>query len=152
MNIAIREATTNDTQLLFEWANESVTRQNSFNPNPIDWNSHVVWFNKKLKDTNCKIYIFQINDDPIGVVRFETGINTIIGITVAPNKRGMGLGSIILKKACNKFSTISNQNILAYIKKDNVSSQKAFEKAGFAFYKEAFYNDIACIILILRIL
>ena len=150
MKIDIREGTTDDAQLLFYWANETLTRQNSFNPNPIDWNSHICWLKKKLDNPSSKIYLFHMDKEPIGVVRFETDNNTIIGITVASEKRGQGVGAKILKLACDKFWEDSKNNILAYIKKDNVPSIRVFEKAGFTLYREDYFNDIACVILILK--
>ncbi len=150
MSITIREVTMNDAKLLFDWTNEPVTRQNSFNPELINWNTHVNWLNKRLEDSNYKIYILQKNNDPIGVVRFETTNQTIIGITVASKMRGKGFGSEILKMACSKFLENSKNDIFAYIKKDNVSSLKAFQKAGFTFYKEAIYQNTACVILTLK--
>ena len=150
MNIEVIDVTINDAQLLFEWANDSLTRQNSFNSDPIEWNNHVAWLNRMLVRSNTNIYLIHLHNEPVGVVRFDSDEDVIIGVTVAPNKRGKGLGAKIIKSACNRFWGNNNQNILACIKKDNVASRKVFEKAGFVFYKEQLNNNKACIILILK--
>lgn len=147
MKIEIRDATINDAKILFEWANDPNTRQNSFNPEPIEWNNHISWLRKKLIDPLTKIYIFYYHHTLIATVRFDTNKNTIIGITVAPSHRGLGLGTKILKIATNNFWINSNNEIFAYIKKDNIASQHIFEKAGFRFLKEDIANSIDCIIL-----
>jgi RimJ/RimL family protein N-acetyltransferase len=147
MKIEIRDATINDAKILFEWANDPNTRQNSFIPETIEWNQHISWLKKKLIDPLSKIYIFYYHHTQIATVRFDTNKNTIIGITVAPGHRGLGLGAEILKIATNYFWINSNNEIFAYIKKDNIASQHIFEKAGFRFFKEDMENRIDCIIL-----
>ena len=147
MEIGIREATIKDAKILFDWANDTETRQNSFNSVIIDWNNHIKWFKNKLNDPACKIYILYSNEKPVGVVRFEVNETTIVGVTVAPNYRGMGLGSEILKIARNTFWKNNTDSILAYIKKGNIASQRIFEKAGFSFLREDEVNNIKCLIL-----
>jgi RimJ/RimL family protein N-acetyltransferase len=147
MKIEIREATLNDAQLLFNWANDPVTRQNSFNSKTIYWNDHILWLKKRLVDPANKIYILNSDDNPIGVVRFEGIENTIIAVTVAPGHRGMGLGAEIINRACNKFWESNNSDILAYVKKENVASLRAFEKAGFILIGNDIVNQGECLIL-----
>lgn len=147
MEIRIREASINDAKILFDWANESETRQNSFNFDAIEWNDHILWFTKKLMDSTSSIFILLSNENPVGVVRFEVNETTIIGVTVAPGYRGKGLGAEIIKIACNFFWNNNSGDILAYIKKGNVASQRVFEKSGFTFQKEDNFNGIECLIL-----
>lgn len=150
MNIKIKKVTIDDAQLLFEWANDSETRYNSFNSAPIEWNNHITWLNKQIISPNASVYLVHLNNRPIGVAKFNSDKVTVIGITVAPDQRGKGLGSEIIKIACHKFWKNSNQNIFAYIKKDNLVSKRVFEKAGFIHYKEQMNNDKASLILILK--
>lgn len=150
MNIVVKEVSIDNAKLLFDWANDSVTRHNSFNPNPIEWKSHVSWLKRKIADPNAHLFLTYLNKIPIGTIRFESKDNTEISVTVAPSQRGKGNGAKIIKAACNRFMKNSNQAILAYIKKDNPASKRVFEKAGFVFYKEDIYNSKACFVLILR--
>jgi spore coat polysaccharide biosynthesis protein SpsF len=147
MEIRIREATINDAKILFDWANDRGTRQNSFNSDAIEWNDHILWFTKKLMDSTSSIFILLDNENPAGVVRFEVNENTIIGVTVAPGYRGRGLGAEIIKIACNSYWDNNSEDILAYIKKGNVASQRVFEKSGFTFQKEDIFSGVECLIL-----
>ena len=147
MGIGIREATDNDATIIFEWANNSETRNNSFNSGVIKWKDHLHWFKEKLSDDSCTIYILHYNEISVGVVRFEINETTIIGVTVAPDFRGKGFGAEIIKTACQTFWRINSDPILAYIKKGNIASQRVFEKAGFNFLKEDNINNIECLIL-----
>ncbi len=147
MEIGIREATINDAEILFDWANDPETRHNSFNSGSIDWNDHIRWLKNKLNDPASKIYILHTKEKPVGVVRFEINETTVIGVTVAPDHRGMGLGAEILKTACNTFWKNNVVSILAYIKKGNIASQRVFEKAGFTFLREDKVNNNECLIL-----
>lgn len=146
MEIEIREAIINDAEILFDWANDPETRQNSFTSKVIDWNDHIVWFKEKLINPHVIIYILHLNEKPIGVVRFEINETTIIGINVAPSHRGLGLGSKILNVACNRYWENNTSVILAYIKKGNIASRRIFEKAGFIFQSEGIFNKIECLI------
>ena len=102
---------------------------------------------EKLIEPSIKIYILHHTQKPIGVVRFEINDTIIVGITVAPSHRGMGLGAKILNVACNKFWRNYTSDIYAYIKKGNIASQRIFEKAGFTFQCEGMFNSIECMIL-----
>ena len=147
MKIEIRDATINDAQLLFNWANDPVTRQNSFNSKNIGWNEHILWLKKRLNNPAYRIFIFKSNNEPLGVVRFDGIENAIINVTVAPDHRGKGLGAEIIRMACFRFWESNNSYILAYIHKENVTSQRAFKKAGFIFLRSGIINNHECLIL-----
>lgn len=147
MIIGIRDATINDAQILFDWANDPVTRQNSFNSRTIDWHDHIQWLKKRLIDQVSKTYILHIDRKPIGVVRVDVNETAIISLTVESDHRGMGLGAEILKIACNTYWGNNTGEILAYIKKDNIASQHVFEKAGFTFLKDDIFNGFEYLIL-----
>lgn len=143
--IKIRKATLSDSRILFEWSNDPITRANSFNSNSIDWYEHEKWIEKKLKNPDSHIYIAYESNFLLGVVRFEiTPDETIIGITISPNNRGQGLGNKIIQLGCNEFWKSNTNDIIAYIKNENISSIKAFEKAGFKFLQSSVCNNIPC--------
>lgn len=148
MSFDIRHVTINDAKLLFDWANDANTRQNSFNSEPIHWDDHVNWLQNRLARTDNLMYLFVLDSNPIGIVRFDIAKDTVVGITISPAHRGKGLGSEILKLACNKFWETHNKSILAYIKIDNLASQKAFNNAGFVFNKMELFSGHECICLI----
>lgn len=126
-------ATQAHEKLLFDWANDPETRKNSYSNDEILWENHVKWFQKKLSDTTCKIYIFKLDNDCCGMARIEkSGDEVIIGVSVAPGYRGKGLSSSIIEMASKDYmDKMKVDKLIAYIKSDNKTSQKAFEKAGY---------------------
>lgn len=150
LNMSFRDVEMDDAMLLFEWANDAVTRSNSFNSEEIAWETHLFWLQRKLKDTDRSFYLFKQENEPVGVVRFEASNDIVIGITVAPTHRGKGLGTIMIRMACTEFHKKNNADVLAYIKKNNIQSQKSFEKAGFVFLKNDTYKGEECLILIAK--
>lgn len=140
--LRFRKANINDTQLLFDWANDPLARANSYNTGPILYEEHVKWFHEKLSDPSCWFYIFMEpdSDKPIGQVRIERkGNENVISVSLDKEARGQSYGSEILKMACRDFlEEKPGDLIFAYIKKDNLASLKSFSKAGFKQVKTLF--------------
>ena len=133
----LRNVEENDCHLLWEWANDLVTRQMSFNSEPISWKTHVEWFKGKIRDPKCFIFIAFQQDThiPIGQIRFELidHENADISIVVAPNMRSYGYGSqLILKGVSQLFLSTPIHVVHAYIRPENSSSLKVFAKVGFS--------------------
>jgi RimJ/RimL family protein N-acetyltransferase len=70
----------------------------------------------------------------VGTIRFDAAVNDItaltweVSIVVSPIDRGHGIGGEMLAKGCKKFTLFP---IIAEIRKDNIASQKIFERCGF---------------------
>lgn len=134
MNIRFRFANANDSDLYFNWANDELVRKNSFNQAAISYNDHVVWFNEKVKSPFCYLYLFLNEFEvPIGQVRIDKHKEeTVIGISIDLNFRGMSLAKHMLNKATEDYLIrFPEETIVAYIKKDNAASLKGFKNAGF---------------------
>ena len=84
----------------------------------------------------CKV-IFE-NDKPFAVIAFcQHARKTIImEVLIAPEKRGQGKGSALLKELLGDEAIIgfTIQKSEAIIYPGNVASQKAFENAGFKYH------------------
>ncbi|MGN0416175.1 MAG: GNAT family N-acetyltransferase [Agathobacter sp.] len=138
MKCYLREAIEEDVDLLFQWANDPVVRQNSFSTKTISYQEHVNWFFNLLSSENCKQYIYLVEDVPVGQVRI-TIVDGIaeIGYSVCEEKRSQGHGNNILllikEKIENEFPMVSK--VVGKVKPENIASQKAFLDAG---YREAF--------------
>ena len=82
-------------------------------------------------------------DIPFGVIAFSLYRDkvTIMEIVVAPEKRGLGSGSKLLKELleCDEIIGFSIHKAEAVIFPDNTASQRAFEKAGF--FRHHTYED-----------
>lgn len=134
--ITSRQATLNDARLIFDWSNDTETRKNSFNSDPIEWNRHLAWLEQRLENADT-ILIFETGSAPIGMVRFSISeANATIGVMVAPEQRGKNYGSQIIALASEIFlEKYPTTDIHAFIKKENIGSIKSFEKANFKFVK-----------------
>jgi len=121
-------------KLLWKWVNDPQTRSASFHSNPITWEQHSQWFKKKLKSSDCIIYLITINqNNPFGQVRFDIKKNNaIISLSITTKFRGIGMSSEMIKQACVQFFRENEtQAIQALVKEENMISISAFKKAGF---------------------
>ncbi len=136
--LSFRKVNALDKQRLFDWANDELTRANSFSTQPITFAEHSEWFDKKIKSEDTSYYIGEVRSDAAGVVRFDktaTG-EVVVGILIDKNYRGRNLAVAFLKQACKIYLSESKANISAYIKIQNVASVKAFERAGFVLVEQ----------------
>jgi len=142
--IKLRKVSEKDCRLIWKWANDPEVRAESFTPKAIPYNDHVIWFERKNNDPDSYLYIAENTDrKSVGQVRFELeGNDAIISISLDRKFRGKGYGSIIIALASQKIFEISEVNVIhAYIKKGNIASKSAFQKAGFIFLENAVIND-----------
>ena len=145
----LRTAIITDTKLLFDWANESSVRNNAINTNQIDWDDHVVWFEKKLENKNSFIFIAEINDTPIGQIRFDLENNKfIIDYSVAKEERGKGYGFQIVKKGIDyiRMHVSYLPKFISLVRPENTASRKIFEKLGFSNKSSLFKGETELIV------
>ncbi len=129
----MRMATGNDVEVYFDWANDKLVRQSSFQDKQISHEDHVKWFNNKLRSPDCFFYLFSKENTNCGQVRIDrSGDEIIIGISIDEKFRGQGLGVQMLNLACSDYlSKFPEHEVVAYIKQDNEASLKQFKKAEF---------------------
>jgi UDP-2,4-diacetamido-2,4,6-trideoxy-beta-L-altropyranose hydrolase len=130
--LRLRRVEEDDCRLIWEWANDPVTRAVSFSSAPIPWEAHVDWFYRKLEDRSCVFLVVELPDGtPVGQVRYDREEHEwIISVSVAPEFRGRGYGTAIIALSLDAFWR-QYRALHAYIKPDNLASIRAFEKAGF---------------------
>jgi UDP-2,4-diacetamido-2,4,6-trideoxy-beta-L-altropyranose hydrolase len=135
--ISFRRAEEKDLNKTFEWSNDTLVRNNSFNSNKIKFEEHKKWFLNKIYDKNSIFLIATFNEKEAGVIRFDLKKDySIISILVAKESRGKKLASALLRLSANYYFKHNTLPIFAYIKKENIASLKSFEKAGYTFHKE----------------
>jgi UDP-2,4-diacetamido-2,4,6-trideoxy-beta-L-altropyranose hydrolase len=131
IKISYRKATLKDSQLYWEWANDPEVRKNAFNSSPISWEEHQSWFQKKIKENQTTLLVFETILGPIGQVRMEyKEKKLILDYSISRQYRGLGFGVELIK---NSMQTKKNKKIRfeAYVKKENLASIRTLEKAGF---------------------
>ena len=93
VNISYRLVEPSDSQLLFDWVNETSNRFNSINSKKITKKEHNVWFRKKITDSKTKMYMF-FKETPVGVLRLDEINNQLqISFSVEKKQRGKGIGN-----------------------------------------------------------
>jgi RimJ/RimL family protein N-acetyltransferase len=134
-DVYFRFATEADTSLYFEWANDEFVRRNSFTQDLIIHENHVKWFNSRLNNSACYLYIFFNKENmPIGQVRIEEKqVENVINISIDKMFRGKGLGAHIVTLACTDYLIkFPLKTIYSYVKRENKASIKIFKKASFS--------------------
>ena len=138
-SLLLRRVEPDDFKILWEWANDPLVRQSSFEVDSIPWEEHLEWCNRKIADASCFFYLvgFQ-SGEPVGQVRFDIeNQEAIVSIGLASCQRGRGLGLAVLLKATALFFENSNsKKIHAFIKPTNHASMRLFEAAGFSWLEE----------------
>jgi UDP-2,4-diacetamido-2,4,6-trideoxy-beta-L-altropyranose hydrolase len=152
--LTLRPVTQADCRLIWEWANDPLVRQNAFSSEPIPWEDHVRWFEGKLNNPNCVQYIgLSEQGEEVGQIRFdiEDGQRAVIGVSVVSTHRGSGYGSQLINQATHLFLQENDVEIVeAFVKKKNISSKRAFEKAGFLNQGQRQVHKFECFYLIWR--
>lgn len=133
--LRLRNAHENDCRLLWEWANDPQVRAAAFSSTPISAEQHEVWFAGKMNDSNCLILIAE--DDAgasVGQFRVDwvSDEDGEIDVSVASEFRGEGYGSILIELGVATVFAHKGARLHAFVKTDNESSRRAFERAGFA--------------------
>ena len=138
-SLLLRRVEPGDFKVLWEWANDPLVRQSSFEADSIPWEEHLEWCNRKTADASCFFYLvsFQFGE-PIAQVRFDIeNQEAIVSIGLASCQRGRGLGLAALLKATALFFENSNsKKIHAFIKPTNHASMRLFEATGFSWLEE----------------
>ncbi len=124
-----RKAKKEDCRLYHVWSNDPLTRQQSYNSEPIPYESHEKWFFNKLKDENSYLYVITNNQQPIGQIRFDIKKEeAIISYSLDKNERGKGWGSAIIRRGMRELKKTEHKNkpIVGFVKFNNIGSIKAF--------------------------
>ncbi len=132
--IVIRIARVEDMITYFNWANDPEVRKNSVQTAEIALDDHKQWFYNKISSLDSELYYFELDNLPMGQVRFDLAGNVFrIGFSIDKNFRKRGLGKIILQKAMKTLLFEYNKplSLEAIVKPENDSSVKIFQGLDF---------------------
>lgn len=135
----LRFAEPEDAKDLFIWRNDEATRKASFNTTEINFEEHKKWFEQTLADPKRNLFIICDKDcNKLGQIRFDKKNNVAeIDVTINPNYRNQGIGSLALLKASHIYiNNFGVKQVIAKVKKENTASLKAFQKAGFKIHEK----------------
>jgi RimJ/RimL family protein N-acetyltransferase len=121
---------------LFDLANDEQTALLSSHWEPLEWENHCEWFDKRMKDENFLVMIIAPQGKFLGHVDLKR-INqqhkhAEIAIAMNQQPRGKGIGTRALKEMVQiGFDALNLNKIYTYTRSDNIPAIKAYEKAGF---------------------
>ena len=130
----LREATYQDIELLFTWANDPEVRRNSFNPDPISYDGHKRWFENMMNDPEVLQFIIMDEEKPVGQIRLNiNGDEAEISYSVVSDCRGKGYGRKMLQliTAEVKKRHPEIKAFVAKVKPGNAASRGLFESEGY---------------------
>lgn len=133
MHCDFRKATDRDMLLYFKWANDPMTRQQSFHPESIKIEDHRAWFQQKMADPKVMMYIMQYKGKPVGQIRFGINGVALLSYSIDPGERGKSFGTYMVKQSIKELEKDLDRtiNVVGYVKKDNLASNKALSNLGF---------------------
>jgi UDP-2,4-diacetamido-2,4,6-trideoxy-beta-L-altropyranose hydrolase len=147
--IGLRLGVVDDAFLLWQWTNDPITRANSFNTEAVPWDVHQSWYAKKLASPDCRLWIMEFEQIPVGQIRYDriSAEAAQISLSVAPVVRGRGLGTMLLEltapMAARELGVTWVRGIAL---SENQASQRAFAKAGFTVAEHKRIANRECLI------
>ncbi|WP_430474773.1 GNAT family N-acetyltransferase [Thalassospira lucentensis] len=130
----IRSCDEHDSEDLFAWRNDPLTREMSLSTDLVSKAVHERWFANKCSDPNCSLYIGEKGGEKTGVVRFDydpAKILAEVSINLNPQFRGKRISVPFLLVSIEAFHKVRDCPIYACVRDENVASCKLFSKAGF---------------------
>lgn len=119
----VRRATYLDIGLFWVLRLDPWARAMFFETEPPTWADHVAWWERPYRR-----FVGYVETYPVGVAWLATDDGeTTISVNVARESRGLGLGSQLIRRVTEQ----AGGAVSAYIKPDNRSSCRAFERAGY---------------------
>ena len=150
--LQLRLANFQDCRKLWEWRNETNTRNSSFNIDLISYDDHKAWFSTRIKDPDTPIFIVEDSDGlRVGYVRFDiVGSDADTSVSIDENHRGKGYGSKAIQLGCrNVLQDWRVSQVKALVKVNNMSSFYAFKKAGFKLAETGVISEVETYIMTL---
>ena len=138
--LRVRKAEREDSDLMYRWRNDPVTRIVSRNPEEIGPKQHAVWLQRTLADKERLLLIGEVGQMPVGVVRFDrvSPDDAKISVYVDPELHGLGLGEALVKAGEEAVRAWAGKGvtIVTHVLGGNTRARKAFEAAGYSFKGE----------------
>ena len=137
IKMKIRYANITDLHFTKRLYNQNVLERKTFSKKIVSLNEHKIWFINKINEKMLFICSFK---DKVGYVRYDYINKNSLSVSIAIKEKykRKGFGKQMLMKTL-KRKKISNFNIIASIKKENLISKNFFLDSGFKFLKKNIY-------------
>lgn len=135
MNITFRRVVGSDIWKVYDWSNDAVVRNMSFQTDFISKTEHESWFAGMVESVTELLFIAYSEEDQEEIGLFRIDDLGVLSILLIPKYRGKGYGMRLIK-AVIKFVKKDTfefclSKLTAFIKEENRASVISFEKAGF---------------------
>jgi UDP-2,4-diacetamido-2,4,6-trideoxy-beta-L-altropyranose hydrolase len=126
------QASKDDIELVYEWQKEPGMRNNFFNNDVPNYETHTKWIIDKLEDPLCIFNIIYLDKVPVGVLRFDmTQRDThLVSIYLSSKYRKLGIAKSAIEIAKKQ---LYKSTLHAEILENNLDSINLFKSAGFVF-------------------
>lgn len=126
--IRLRAATVADGADLLRWRNDPETRRWSRNESETSAAEHALWLGASLASPTRSLWIAEIEGIAVGTVRADRAPDGVeLSWTVAPERRGQGVGTCMVRLALESLAG----RVYAYVKAGNEASVRIATAAGF---------------------
>ena len=127
--ITLRPISVDDCEYIYSLQTNEA-RKFSRNPSKPAWNEHIEWFSAIINENISVLFVVMLGQQAAGFLRFDNidGDDIEVSIIIAPIYSGRGIAKTSLKQA---FRLQPKKYFKAAIHKENIPSQKVFEKIGF---------------------
>ncbi len=142
--VTLRAANHKDIKQVYEWQCLPETRRYALTQDTPSWPSHHAWMTKKLVQTEDYFYIVMLSQEAqkntVGVVRLDKQPqgHYLVSIFIDPTFFGQG---IALKALVQLRQLHPDAIIHAQVLKENIASQKLFEKAGYQRISDEYFTQ-----------
>lgn len=131
--ISLKKLSPEDKDMLFGWQNIKGMRKYCNNPKIPSYEEHLLWFKQRIKQAYNPFWIiYDCDNNPIGAINLVYNyLNDYydLGWYIIPDRQSKGFGTQALKIVTSLVRPIK---LHAFVKSENVLSQKALQKASFA--------------------
>jgi len=137
--VSLRKIVEDDGPELYQWVMDKETRANAPDSTAFSSETHMNWLKEKIKSKNSLILIGEIDEFPVGQIRFDFEFPNGIwmSIVVNPVYRGKGIGKRLIRDGIewmihsNPMRLKGKFKLWALLKASNLASKSIFETNGF---------------------
>ena len=130
-----RPATIGDSPRLFQWRNDPEARTASRSRSLVAPEEHECWLHASLADPTRTLLLVEESGEAIGTVRFDrlAHARAEISVNLAPERRCAGRGTQVVREATELELSANPElsEVVADVRKGNLRSVRAFERAGY---------------------
>ena len=124
----LRAIIDSDSDILYDWVNDPVTRQSSFSTHNIKREEHNKYIEFILRSKTNNQFILDIDNISVGTIKESITENCIeLTYAISPKNRGKRIASLMM----DLYLYNRRGNFLCQIKESNIPSIKMVKRCGF---------------------